>query len=113
MVLDIIRDSTAGQVLNFISRGSLLPYADQRPDFVVPRSFLPPLAFSSEKEVSPSIDDTEGLTSNADVERGLKTPDTQRKPESTIVDHPLDSEIPPADPFLVGWYGDDDQENPR
>lgn len=40
MGLDIFRDSTLGQIINKISGGSLLPYADQRPDYVVPHRYL-------------------------------------------------------------------------
>jgi len=38
-MLDIIRDSTAGQLVNKLSRGRLLPYADQRADYVVPERY--------------------------------------------------------------------------
>lgn len=37
---DIIRESTAGEIVNFLSGGRLLPYPDQRPDFVVPERYL-------------------------------------------------------------------------
>ncbi|KAJ7803202.1 major facilitator superfamily domain-containing protein [Mycena olivaceomarginata] len=40
MGLDLIRDSTVGQVINYISKGRVLPYADQRPGYVVPTRFL-------------------------------------------------------------------------
>ncbi|KAJ6620281.1 major facilitator superfamily domain-containing protein [Mycena sp. CBHHK59/15] len=42
MGLDLIRDSTVGQFVNFLSGGRLLPYADERPGYVVPSHFLPP-----------------------------------------------------------------------
>lgn len=39
---DLIRDSTLGQFVNHLSGGRLLPYADQRPGYVVPSRFLSP-----------------------------------------------------------------------
>jgi len=36
---DIIRDSTIGQLLNGLSGGYILPYADQRQDFIVPERY--------------------------------------------------------------------------
>lgn len=48
---DILRDSTIGQLLNWVSKGRILPYSDQRKDYVVPpRYLLPrpaPASFSS------------------------------------------------------------------
>ena len=38
-MLDLIRDSTVGQLVNKLSRGRLLPYADQRADYVVPERY--------------------------------------------------------------------------
>jgi DHA1 family multidrug resistance protein-like MFS transporter len=39
---DIIRESTVGEIINLVSGGWLLPYPDQRPDFVVPKKYLVP-----------------------------------------------------------------------
>ncbi|KAJ7168339.1 major facilitator superfamily domain-containing protein [Mycena crocata] len=41
---DLIRDSTIGQFVNYVSGGRLLPYADQRPGYVIPSHFLPPVS---------------------------------------------------------------------
>lgn len=148
MVVDIIRDSTFGQIINLASNGKLLPYADQKPDFVVPSSFSLSLPFVppnkrnsdiisaydnetmsrddqprplSEVDVerrplsqAPTLIDGEQPPMSmftADVEKGAITPDTTMKRESTIVEQPI--EKLPTDPYLVGWYGDDDPENPR
>ena len=40
MVADIVRDSTFGQIVNYLSKGRYFPYADQRPDYVVPSRYL-------------------------------------------------------------------------
>ncbi|GAA5899882.1 hypothetical protein JCM8208_005531 [Rhodotorula glutinis] len=39
-MLDLVRDSTFGQIVNWASKGRLLPYADQRSDYVVPARYL-------------------------------------------------------------------------
>ncbi|BGP38653.1 hypothetical protein JCM10450v2_002603 [Rhodotorula kratochvilovae] len=39
MAPDLVRDSTFGQLVNYLSNGRLLPYADQRPDYVVPARY--------------------------------------------------------------------------
>jgi DHA1 family multidrug resistance protein-like MFS transporter len=37
---DLLRDSTFGFLVNYASGGRLFPYADQRPDYVVPQRYL-------------------------------------------------------------------------
>ena len=41
-MIDLIRDSTVGQIINKLSSGRLLPYADQRLDYVVPSRYRLP-----------------------------------------------------------------------
>ena len=115
MVADIIRDSTVGQFLNFISNGRLLPYQEQRPDFVVPAHFSSPSTPST-----PGWDASDAATLCGDVSQkksGASTPVTVLTREDTIVvdekelGMKLDSET--SDPNLVSWYGGDDPDNPR
>jgi len=46
-MIDLIRDSTAGLLLNWASGGRLLPFPDQRHNFVVPAHLLPTASSSS------------------------------------------------------------------
>ena len=39
-MFDILRESTVGELLNKFSGGRIPPYADQRPDFVIPERYL-------------------------------------------------------------------------
>lgn len=39
-MLDIMRDAPLGQILNFISKGKIFPYPEERHDYVVPEHFL-------------------------------------------------------------------------
>ncbi|GAA5976873.1 hypothetical protein JCM10908_005657 [Rhodotorula pacifica] len=43
MVADIVRDSSFGQIVNWLSNGRYLPYEDQRPGYVIPERYLLPL----------------------------------------------------------------------
>lgn len=38
-MFDLIRDSTIGQIINSVSNGRLLPYADQKADYVIPEGY--------------------------------------------------------------------------
>ncbi|KAJ6606381.1 major facilitator superfamily domain-containing protein [Mycena vulgaris] len=51
---DLFRDSTIGQFINYVSAGRLLPYADQRPGYVIPSHLLP----SSSRPVSVALTGT-------------------------------------------------------
>jgi len=69
-MLDLIRDSTVGQLVNKLSRGRLLPYADQRADYVVPERYRH-LA-----RAHAIVDDTTIPT----PEKGLSLDDTSKLP---------------------------------
>ncbi|KAJ7785821.1 putative caffeine resistance protein [Mycena metata] len=56
MGFDLVRDSTVGQILNYLSSGRILPYPEQRPGYVVPRRYL--AAASDEERQKESSDDT-------------------------------------------------------
>ena len=40
-MFDLMRDAPLGQILNFVSKGKIFPYPEERPDYVVPEHFLP------------------------------------------------------------------------
>ncbi|KAK7046753.1 MFS general substrate transporter [Favolaschia claudopus] len=123
MVQDLIRDSTVGQIINYVSGGRLLLYPEQRPEYVVPNRFLLPSA--QRRPVDSSASDAATLCGEAPSEKTntpASLPDTEMKRESTIATLAADAEsqkkvlaeeevIP--DPYLVDWDGDSDSENPR
>ena len=117
---DIIRDSTVGQFINRISGGKYLPYADQRPDYKVPVHFILPSS-ASQTRIS-SVDEkesTETTTPPATNVSPLTSASLTRV--NTLVEKPVHdyekgdvkTETLVYDPYLVGWNGDDDPENPR
>ena len=73
MGLDIVRDSTLGQIVNRLSGGSLLPYPDQRADYVVPRRYL--------------LDDTWHTELHPDYAKFLKAamPTSSKEGTSTLI----------------------------
>lgn len=106
MVADIIRDSTIGQLINSISNGRFLPYQDQRPDYVVPARFSTPLDVS---DASTLCDDE-----REQKKSGTSTPMTVLQKEETLDEKDISMKLDKmADPNIVGWYGDDDPDNPR
>lgn len=119
---DIIRDSTVGQFINRLSGGKYLPYADQRPDYKVPARFILPsstsqtqISSADDKEISSS---TEATTPPTDLSRHTSVSLTRINTlvENSVHDHEkgeVKVEKLVYDPYLVGWNGDDDQENPR
>ncbi len=109
MVADIIRDSTIGSIINHISKGRLLPFPDQRPDFAVPARFLVPAKSESW--------DATTLCGDSDQKKSGTTTPSLQKERSIVSDEKeigiqLDEKML-SDPYIVGWYGDDDPENPR
>lgn len=74
---DILRESTVGELVNYASGGRILPYPDQRPDFVVPEKFLASSSMSNESthvmndEKSPN---EKPATASEDLEEVPSTP---------------------------------------
>ncbi|KAF9014571.1 MFS general substrate transporter [Hymenopellis radicata] len=122
MVADLIRDSTVGQFINFVSGGKYLPYTDQRPGYVVPPRFMLP----SSRPAAPTYDSSDNSTLCGDLEKartgGTVTPNTELMREATLAADPelvgekKQLEVAAAslqDAYLVDWYGEDDQDNPK
>jgi DHA1 family multidrug resistance protein-like MFS transporter len=98
---DIIRDSTVGQLINWLSGGRYLPYADQRPDYIIPAHFNVPSSTYQAHIATIDIYSSARPTSPADfLVQGSEKGEVQG---ATLA----------YDPYLVGWNGDDDQDNPR
>jgi DHA1 family multidrug resistance protein-like MFS transporter len=123
---DIIRDSSVGQILNYLSNGRILPYADQRPDYVVPERYL----LTPSRANSASAATLNGDATPAQAGRQLDlfpTTDTIVAPDapSTDLEKGIDQEHPKKDlnpepwekatvpsAYLVTWDGDDDPDRP-
>ena len=126
---DLLRDSVVGQFLNFVSGGRVLPYSDQRDDFVVPEQFRTDFISRSASRVTvvgdapqpdlkkvasdeKSLSDLASPTlTNADAEKG--NPNLEKAQDELAIAKLHPELVAEQDPNLVGWYGPDDQDNPR
>ncbi|KAK7031717.1 MFS general substrate transporter [Favolaschia claudopus] len=59
MGYDLIRDSTVGQIINYVSRGRFLAYPEQRPGYVLPSRFSLASAARQTKEDAATLCDEE------------------------------------------------------
>ncbi|KAJ6465173.1 major facilitator superfamily domain-containing protein [Mycena vitilis] len=113
-MLDIIRDSTFGQIVNYLSNGRLLPYVDQRPGYVVPARYLTSLDRKGKEvgsDAATLCEDSEKKTPVVGtVERTSTVPTLEGTPdyEKQLTKHTGDF----PDPFLVDWE-ENDSDNPR
>ncbi|KAJ3982115.1 major facilitator superfamily domain-containing protein [Lentinula detonsa] len=135
MVADIFRDATVGQIINYFSNGTLLPYPEERSDFIVPAGFLPSetptivdVYDSSDGQVQKHNSDQLSGSNNGKKE-DLTTTTTEAvipfSREDTLDENERTLEIARTtdtserekpstdDPYLVTWYGDNDPENPK
>jgi len=120
---DIIRDSTVGQLINGLSRGRYLPYADQCPNYTIPAHFLPSVSTSKTEVASIDVREdvdrpkpgTSAVTSPYINGGSLTRTNTPIARESDHIHEK--NEVRPEglafDPYLVGWNGDDDPDSPR
>ncbi|GAA6034701.1 hypothetical protein JCM8097_001130 [Rhodosporidiobolus ruineniae] len=129
MAPDIFRDSALGQLINWATRGRCLPYADQKPDYVVPAHLIarpagassssyPPLSRPSATTTarqSAEITFVEAITLSDGVDRGTGE---EAAVESGLAnaDKQASSKAPSttgeAYPYLVDWE-ENDPDNPR
>lgn len=118
---DIIRDSTAGQILNWASRGRILPYEDQRKDYVIPARYLPDQTSTVKAKTQLQIPRTNSEANTLVNEPGTvdatsKTPalgpSDLEKADSTEFNKPTSTPETPVYPYLVDW-DENDQDNPR
>lgn len=134
-MLDIIRESTIGGLLNTLTDGRILPYPDQRPGFVLPKRCLshytpPPPASSASSSSSssassplspsptlhvPTAEDDLATASPEDFdekESKQLQPDVALEAGSGTVVY--EKALPDTKGYtLVDWYGPDDPENPH
>jgi DHA1 family multidrug resistance protein-like MFS transporter len=127
-MFDILRESTVGELLNRVSGGRILPYPDQRPDFVIPESYL--AISSSTSTPITRVPTTQTLADKASVISGATATPTRtnvavdKADDAVQSDATLEAGPPPVESVmdksvhtkgfqLVDWYGDSDPENPR
>lgn len=120
---DLIRDSIIGGWINSLSGGKLLPYADQRPGYILPNQYTrhssvfsptatltgtPPDLEKKELElaVPEPVHDAEqgGIPVTVDERWKEYSEELERKQAEDAAKHDFD---------LVDWSGPDDVDNPQ
>lgn len=104
-MLDILRDSTFGSLLNTVSGGRVLPHLDQTPGWKPPENLgVPP---NHEKTLDNNTDEEAPRTATSPT--GSSTPaDTSLSRISSNDGEAEKGELK----SIIGWYDDNDQENP-
>jgi DHA1 family multidrug resistance protein-like MFS transporter len=91
----------AGQIIHKLTGGKVLKYAEERPGFELPDKQKPTRSRS-------------GGRPGAGGERGSEETVTgSREDESEDQESEGQGEGKDSDSIIVGWYGDDDPENPQ
>lgn len=104
-MLDILRDSTVGGLINTLSQGRLLPFPDQRDDFQIPKRYL--IQNISQRNANPQ---PQALPSAVCRPDSAEHSDQKTLP---VVSLSETAGSTTGNEILVDWYGEDDPENPR
>jgi DHA1 family multidrug resistance protein-like MFS transporter len=128
-MFDILRESSVGEVLNLVSGGRILPYPDQRSDFVIPERYLATSSRASTSTPITRVPSAETLADKASIISGATATVTTgtniavEKVDTVGSDATLEAGPEPVETIdksintkgfqLVDWYGDEDPENPR
>ena len=106
-MLDILRDSVFGNVLNHLTGGKVLPYRDQRPDYRIPsRYILSPVKSIDSSSPITRVPSTSDLAKDAAKLPDLESADSKLAEIANTISEPIN-------PYIVDWDGEDDQDNPR
>ena len=109
---DMLRDSMFGTVVNWASGGRILPFRDQKPDYVVPARYYDttsPALSDAEPEKGSSCSSTiDPIEQRGDAGLALSV-DEEKSVGATVMSPPAE----PNDPYLVGWDSPDDPDNPK
>jgi DHA1 family multidrug resistance protein-like MFS transporter len=92
-------------LLNHFSAGRILPYPEQKADYVVPERYILTPSEKGRSDATPSLGVTHTDTLSSDIEITTTELDQSGRPREEEVKVPKDV-------VLVTWEGDDDPENP-
>lgn len=123
----IVRESIFGQAVNKVSKGKYFPYPEDKPSFQIPNHFLLPhqqqRSENSSRTLTPQ--NSSSLSTRAPSPVHHKTENPRDSDQQTLNDAHAQAAIERnlkvakegleegRDPNLVGWYSEDDAENPQ
>ena len=120
MVADLVRDSSFGQLVNWLSNGRYCPYADQKPGYVIPERYLLPAG--ERRAEQPKANFAGALVGSAStrVSNGAEDePRGTRSATQTLVEEPgvqeqkdAVSKLPSSSPAASATVGND-LDNPQ
>lgn len=122
---DIVRESLFGQAVNRATKGRLFPYAEDKADFKVPAHFLLPHQQQAQRSEKTSRTLTPETTLSTRCPTPLPPAHRRDSDQQTLNDahaqEAIERNLHAAkegleegkDPNLVGWYSDDDPDNPQ
>ncbi|KAJ7173449.1 major facilitator superfamily domain-containing protein [Mycena filopes] len=111
MGFDLIRDSTVGQIINYVSSGRILPYADQRAGYVVPERFLASSRSEAASICNPEKQQRPSGTTTPNAPE-LTRQSSVATLAATAVEKSKEGGEDLLDPWLVDWE-ENDQDNPQ
>ncbi|KAH8594646.1 major facilitator superfamily domain-containing protein [Bisporella sp. PMI_857] len=130
---DIIRDSSLGQVIRFVSRHKYLQYVEEHPDFELPGPVAELIdgkvkpddaetsSVSDDSSSSSSIHSSSDIDANIDVEKAethdlrpyfSRTTQAEAVGPERVESRPIVPTVTSDGVILVDWYTTDDPENP-
>lgn len=131
-MFDTIRNATLGQILNHFSNQKILPYPEERADFVIPQKYLgtarddnlevvngmnPRTQQVSSAEKLSKSDDPSTFELTVPVEVSSDKAGNSSFQDADQIEKGSEQSLNEKDPgsqyIVVDWYDDNDQENPQ
>lgn len=106
--MESFRTSVVGNAINYLSKGKLLPYEDQKPGYKVP-SFSTTPSPTSSRPVSIKGD----LESQTPKSSGSLSIDNSISNKKSLAIDEKEKVVASDDLIIVGWTDEADPENPQ
>jgi len=118
-MIDLVRDSTFGQLARFFTRGRYLPYPENVPGFTLPESFNLETTVATQPEAPTQTSDKEN-ESNSSHDVDLEALETLQREASisnwhSSLGHAISLPTPKDrnSRLIVAWYSTKDPDNPQ
>ena len=117
VMFDILRDSSFGTVLNYASNGRLLPFRDQKADYVVPARYLlaatPSTIADNDLGMECRSRTLSSTTRRESIDFGPKALEAGELALSDNAVPKKRAELADPSIIIVDWDGPEDPDNPK